>query len=366
MTPQFTSVLVAAVAGAIAAGSLGCNAVDCGVGTIESNGSCLPADNMPDEAQCGDGTKLGPGGTCIPELEVVCDPDTTEEQVDPGTGVITCVGIGTPTDCATDLPCAAPMAGRSTICGRLFDSQTDQPIEAAGATGALCDPDNPTADGPCSFKLSYVDALQFAMTPTSTPELMSDSTIVDDCGRFKATNIALSSFGFTGIAIDDAAGTGDRVKLTGVALDDDTAKPARRFAGYVTRNETDLAWTTTSGIAGESFATRGVLAAVFRHGPMSVAGVAMRRGGNPIADDDFYFTDASNSTRNTVSPAGGQAVTGMNGTALVIDAPAPTEHGGAGAEPAGCRWPASLAASIRGVVFMQIKQAETSGGAECP
>lgn len=364
MTPSLSSVLAAAFAGAVAAGSFGCDALDCGPGTIESNGTCVPSNLDPDPAQCGDGTVLGPGGTCIPEVQVICDPDTTEEQVDPETGVITCVGIGTPTMCSTDLPCPAPDAGKSTICGRLVDSQTDQPIAAAGATGAQCDLANPTTDGPCSLKLTFVDALQFAMSPSGATPLPSDPIILDDCGRYKATNITASSFGFTGIAVDDAAGTGDRYKLTGVALDDDNAKPARGFAAYATRNETDAAWTSSSGLTGNSLATRGVLATIFRHGTTPVAGVMVRRTGQVVAADDFYFDDPSPSTRNHIAPA--QNSTGTDGTALMINSIAPDNHDGVGGEPAGCRWPVALAASIPNVVFMQVKVAETTGGAECP
>src|SRR5262245_61247392 len=126
MTHHLTSALAAAFAGALAAGSIGCNAIDCGVGTIEQNGECVPADQDPDPAMCADGTVLGPGGTCIPEQEVRCDPDTTEEHEDMTTGVITCVGIGgSGTDCNIELPCPQPTAGKITICGRLLDTETD-------------------------------------------------------------------------------------------------------------------------------------------------------------------------------------------------------------------------------------------------
>ena len=359
--PVLSSGVVVALVGFA---NVGCDAVDCGTGTIEQNGTCVPADDQPGSAQCGPGTVLGASGKCEPEVVVVCDPDTTREEVDPETGEITCVGTGTQTGCAADLPCSEPSAGRLTICGRLYDTQTDQPIQAAGATGAPCTAT--TADGPCSLRIQFFDALQFAMGPTSTPELTpAGGLTVDDCGRYRAIDLPPSSFTFMGIAVDDASGAPDRYKLTGVALPDAEALPARGFRAYATRNQTDTAWTSTSGISGQSFATRGVLAAVFHYRELPVSGVQARRNSQPITADDFYFTDTT-AMRDTVSPAGGQAITGANGTALIINAPSPTNHDGAGAEPAGCQWPNSLAASIPGVVFVQIKEARTAGGVICP
>ena len=362
MTPHFTSMFAAAFVGTLAASSLGCDPIDCGPGTLENNGSCVPADNMPDDAVCGAGTKLGPSGTCVPDQLTFCDPDTTIEQIDEATGVITCIGAGG--GCATDLPCTAPTANNLSICGRLIDTETDQPIAAMNATGAACDPGNPSATGPCSLSVTFVDALQFAQNPqTATPHVPA-RFLLDDCGRYRAEDIGPSSFGFMGVAIDDATGTGDRYKLTGVALPDGDAKPARGFAAYGTRNETDAAW--SAAISGQSFATRGVVAAVFRHGAVPVAGVAIRRDSQAIVADDYYFSNTAPSVRSTVDTA--LTVTGANGTALAVNpgSASVAAHDGAGAEPSGCRWPSSLAAAIPGVVFFQLKVAETAGGAECP
>jgi hypothetical protein len=51
---------------------------------------------------------------------------------------------------------------------------------------------------------------------------------------------------------------------------------------------------------------------------------------------------------------------------LIINSPEVHNHSGMGGEPGTCRWPSSLAATIPNVVFVQLKIAETSGGAECP
>ncbi|MBK9034404.1 MAG: hypothetical protein IPL61_24580 [Myxococcales bacterium] len=356
--PILTSAFAVALGGVT---GLGCNPVDCGDGTIEKDGTCVPADDQVGQAQCGEGTVLGADGKCEPEMVVVCDPDNTTAETDPVTGVVTCHGTGTQTGCAPELPCPTPSGSNTSICGRIHDTQTGAVVAAVGATGTVCNPNAPTADGPCSLKLTFYDALDFATSSNPTP-LVPGLLTVDDCGRYAAINVPPSNLGFTGIGIDDANGVADTHVLTGVALPDGEAVPARGFEAFITRKATDTAW--SAGLAGESFATRGVIAMIFRHGAMPVAGVRVRRNSNPIPADDYYFTDAG-PERNSVDIAGTQSVTGANGSALVINAPSPTAHDGVGAEPAGCTWPNSLAASIRGVVFVQVKEAR-NGQVICP
>ena len=112
------------------------------------------------------------------------------------------------------------------------------------------------------------------------------------------------------------------------------------------------------------FANQGVLAMVFRHAGVPVAGVTVRQNGNVIPNDDYYFSDAGK-TRATIDPP--RTMTGPNGTALVLHSSSPVPHTGTGSEPAGCRWPTALAATIPGVVFVQLKDAElVGGGGPCP
>ncbi|MEZ4401580.1 MAG: hypothetical protein R3B06_16260 [Kofleriaceae bacterium] len=355
--PIVTGALLVALGGVA---GLGCANVDCGTGTIERDGTCVPADDNPGNAQCGMGTVLGPTGRCEPEEVVVCDPGTTREEVDPDTGVVTCVGTGG--GCAAELACPTPSGGKTSICGRIYDTENGSVIAATSPTGAACDPANPSADGPCSLRVLFFDALDFASNPTPVP-LVPGQLTVDDCGRFAAINIPASNLGFTGIAVGDAAGTGDRHKLTGVALTDSDAMPARNVKAFSTRNATDAAWTTSAALAGASFATRGVIAMIFEHNSQPVAGVTARRNGQVVAADDYYFSDAT-AARTTVDAA--LTSTGANGTALVINSTSVVNHDGTGAEPGGCQWPSAPAAAIPGVVFVQLKGAQVAGGAPCP
>ncbi len=344
--------------------NLGCDAINCGDGTIEQNGSCVPADDNPAAAQCGPGTVLGAGGKCEPELVVMCDEGTTTEEVDPVTGAVTCVGNSGTTGCENEIPCPAPSPGKITICGQLYDTETNAKIAEPLATGTACSAT--TADGPCSLKVQFFDALEFAMGPsTAVPKEPAGGLVVDTCGRFRGSDLPEASFGFMGVAVDDANGQPDDHKLTGVALANGDALPARGFHVYVTRNATDTAWTTTSGIGGQSFSARGVLALIFLHNT-PVAGVQIRKGANPITNNDYYFTDTTPTSRATVDTAAGRSTTGPNGTGLVTGFPSPDNYTGAGGEPSGCQWPQNLAGAIPGVVFVQHKDAVTPGGVECP
>lgn len=360
--PILTSALAVTAAGVV---GLGCDAVSCGDGTIERAGACVPADEQVGNAQCGPGTVLGADGKCEPEEVVVCDPDTTMEETDPETGVVTCVGTGTQTGCNRPIACPAPAAGRITICGQLYDAETDQPIVAAGATGAMCT-GAPTADGPCSLRVRFFDAVEFSMNPaTAVERIPAGGLVVDDCGRYRGSDLPMATFSFMGVAVDDAVGTTARHRLTGVAIGNDDALPARDFRAYATRITTDQAWSTSAGLSGASFATRGVYAAVFRYRDMPVSGVTATRTGGTLPSDDYYFSD-TNAMRTTVDPA--RATTGNNGTVLITDSVGAgvTDHAGMGAEPSGCQWPTNLAAAIPTVVFMQLKPAEQTAGVACP
>lgn len=267
-----------------------------------------------------------------------------------------------PTDCATPLPCPLPGVNRLTLCGAIYDLETDAPIANPGP-GAPC---SAGAGGPCALHVGFFDALEFAMGPsTAVPKEPAGGLVVDTCGRFRGADLPEASFGFMGVATDDATGQPDDHKLTGVALANGDALPARGFHVYATRKETDDAWTTTSAIGGQSFSARGVLALIFLHDD-PVAGVQIRKGANPITNNDYYFTDATPTTRSTVDTAAGRSTTGPNGTGLVTGFPSPDNYTGAGSEPPNCQWPQNLAGAIPGVVFVQHKDAVTPGGVKCP
>ena len=117
-----------------------------------------------------------------------------------------------PFDCAIELPCPPPLPGKLTVCGRLVDLETNAPVAVAHPTRTACT--GVTADGPCSIALSFVDFLEFSMNPVGYTPFVPESLVVDDCGRFRATNLDRPAFGFIGVVTDDAAGTSDRHRPT--------------------------------------------------------------------------------------------------------------------------------------------------------
>lgn len=266
-------------------------------------------------------------------------------------------------DCAVPLPCPAPPAGRATLCGRILDAETDEVVAAASPTRQACT--GVTTSGPCSLRVRYFDALDFAMNPTGAMPIMPETSMVDDCGRFRATNMARATFGFIGIAVDDAPGItpAEPHVLTGVTFTNALASEPTDVRAYATRVSTDQLWATGAGLTNQSFGQRGVLLKVFVHQGQPVAGVTVRRNDAPVPADDSYFSDAGR-TRRMVDPA--RSATGPNGSVLVLNGPSPIEHGGTGSEPAGCQWPRNLGASIPGVVSIDVVQAETPAGAACP
>src|SRR5262245_36069412 len=87
----------------------GCKSTDCGNGTAERDGVCVPANETVSAAACGPDTVLA-GTVCVPSPRRMCDPDTTDEVVDIS-GVHICVGTGA-TGCNAKLPCQAPTDGK--------------------------------------------------------------------------------------------------------------------------------------------------------------------------------------------------------------------------------------------------------------
>ncbi len=347
------------------ASQMSCTELECGVGTIEEDGVCVPADNtIPEDTRCADGTEIDPTTQeCVnTKTPTVCGPNTVED-VDPITGETICVGVGGG-GCAGPIACAQPNGGKVSVCGRLFDTETGAQIEADGATGAICDPDNPTADGPCALNIEFFDPLAFAANPTGTPPLAFDVKEIDDCGRFRGINVTRPFNGFMAVA-SESAGSGLDVRLTGIAFPVEMNERRDDLRAHVTLASTDEKWRVSAGdpFSGQTFADVGVFLPIYSHGDTPVSGVVITAGGAIKPDDDYYFDDTDPTIRSSVDP--GQSSTGVNGAGLLTNSSL-AQHGGQGAEPAGCEWPAALAAAIPTVVFLNEKEAESSPGEPCP
>lgn len=245
--------------------------------------------------------------------------------------------------CDAFLGCPGAGANMVTVCGRLFDLESGQRVQARHA-------------------IRFHDALDFAGNPDGATVLMPEELRQDDCGRYVARNVPRPSLGFLAISLDDGDDL-DELRKTVVAFPVTSGQVRSDQPVHALRRVTDAAWTEQSNVGGMTFADRGAILAVFTDGAgVRIEGVTITSNGSIRAADDFYFSDASVATRATVAPA--QASTGVNGAALLLNSPL-VEHTGTGGEPTGCTWPSELAASIPGVLFVQPFQAETPSGNPC-
>lgn len=237
--------------------------------------------------------------------------------------------------CDLNLTCPAASPNRVSVCGRILDVETSQPVE-----------------GPAVVDITPYDALEFAGNPNGATPLAYEDKLVDACGRFRLHNINRPSLGFLGLAVDDpSGGTADTYAMGAVAFAVGSGENRNRERVFAIRHATDAQWTSQAGLIGQSFVTRGALLAIFLDEEGEpVAGVTVTEAGATEPQNDYYFAGANPWTRTTVNPS--LTATGANGSALKIDS-ALVEHSGEG----NCvgTWDSALAASIPDVLFVTIR-----------
>lgn len=344
----------------------GCKTTECGEGTTERDGSCVPASEVIGNAKCGAGTELH-GDICEPVVPpAVCDPATTEESEPDENGVITCIGTGAATGCSARVACPAPTdANHQTICGQIYDFETGQPYQAVGATGAACAAGATT--GPCAMGVTALDAVAYVTTGGASGVLTTGAISIDDCGRYKVPDIALPAGPLIALGFDDAdvakRGPMGTTSLTAVATAKSPGGTTRDFEAFFLAPAVVAGWVG----AGVPFdMTNGIFAALFRGhatGRDPAAGVTVYRNGAKDMDHDYYFSNVANrTTLDSQSNA-----TTMNGGALFnIVGQMPTDvYTGQGALPAGCMWDFHAGASIGFAVFIQIFRPTNVSGMTC-
>ena len=340
-----------------------CKSVDCGDGTTERDGHCVPATETVATALCGPFTELH-GNQCEPVFPPTqCDLATTEPDVDE-MGVTTCVGTGAG-GCAAKLACPAPTSGKQTICGQFYDFETNQPFAQPGAMGAACTAGATT--GPCSLGIKAFDAVAFASNPLGTAPLTTGAVYIDDCGRYKVPEITLPAGPFVALA---TAGSGGTTNPVGVATPKGANTATKDFEAFIVRKATTDGWGTTPSLGA------GIYAAVYRGhrtGSDLVAGVTLTIApmSNPTAmtsdpTRDFYFV-AGSTNRTTLDGAAGASSTRDNGTALLSGANLGEVYSGAGGGlPASCIWEVHAGAALPGAVFIQIFRPTNAPSMTCP
>lgn len=345
--------------------SAGCEGVECGPGTIERDGACVAADETVGAAKCGNGTTLV-GDTCTPAREpTVCGPGTVREP-DTQNGVVVCRPEGGGGGgCGAAVTCPAPASGKQTICGQLYDLETNERFEAAGALGARCEPGATT--GPCALAIRAFDAVQFAMNPTMAMPLAVGESYLDDCGRYRLADITVPTGPFIGLGIDDAApamaGPLGITNVVGLATARAPDTAVKDFEAFIASKATTDAWTASGGppLSG------GIYAMLFRErrtGTALSAGVTATVNGAPVAAaSDHYFAGCS-SLRTSIDAAAN--ATGGNGTALVTGATLGNAYSGAGGLPAECRYSAHAGVALPNILFVQVARPTNNTGMTCP
>jgi hypothetical protein len=325
-----------------------CKTIDCGQGTTERNGSCVPSSETVSAAKCGPFTMLQ-GDMCVPMLPpTVCDPGTTAEDTDMSTHVTTCIGTGA-VGCSAKLACPTGTGGKQTICGQIYDFETGAPFAQAGATGAPCCPGATT--GPCALGIQAYDAVAFAQSGGASGALTTGAVLIDDCGRFRISDVSQPTVApVIALGVDDIAqpGPGGITNAAGVST---TAMPnsaSKDVEAFIVKPATIAGW------SGTSLAT-GIFALVYHSkltGTDLAPGVTVTRNGAADAGHTLYFASGA---ANRTALDGTAHVTGVNGTALyTITNPMLTDmYSGTSALPSNCTWESHGAAAIPGLVFIQ-------------
>jgi hypothetical protein len=371
MRRLFSLFMVLATVGVAAAP--GCTTVTCGVGTIERNGECAPADGIADPASCGSGTVLV-GDRCVTTVE--CDSNTTKPVMNPD-GSISCVGINDKSPCGVPISCPAPSTGKQTICGQLYDITDNSPFQASDGDGTRCDLATPTADGPCSLRMDAFNAVDFAGDPMGATPLNVGDKYLDNCGRYKFIDVTPPAAPFIGLGFDDAAaadaGPPGLTNAVGAALASNPDSSTDNFEAFIAPKATTDMWAN----GGPTVAT-GFHVLIFRKHKCDAngtctgdrfaaqSGVQIYKGAQAVPNSDTYF-EASD-TGHTMIDAGATS-TGMNGTGLLtgattIDGLVWTGMGGI-TDTTSCTWEQHAAASIPGVVTFQIYRPTDQLGHTC-
>jgi hypothetical protein len=347
-TRLILSVAILAAIASLAA----CKDIDCGDGTIEKDGECVPADETVGNATCGPNTVLQ-GSVCVPNVQ--CDPSTTTPMTDPDTGEITCVGTSGGLGCDQALPCPAPSDNNhQTVCGQIYNLEDDTKFAAADAKGVRCS--SITADGPCALGFKAFDAVTFAMNPSGTTPQQIGDNYIDDCGRYRLENIATPGSPYLGLGLDDAnsslAGPAGVTNTMGTGTLTAGGSATKDFDAFVAKKSFTDMWA-----AGGVSVSAGPIVNIFRAhqtGEAEAPGVTFTRNGNPAPNDDYYF-GANATTRDSID--GTASTTGKNGTVIVLNAKLSdgAVNSGTGGIDSTCVWDSHPAASLSMIVFVQVK-----------
>ena len=206
------------------------------------------------------------------------------------------------------------------------------------------------------MRMDSYDAYEFGNNPATAQKLQSDPFYMDDCGRYRITNIKTPTGPFIGLGLDDRdvamMGPSGNTNSVGWATPTVGGTSTKDLDGFIAKKSTTDAWTASNGPP----LSTGILTAIFfanQAGPTLQDGVQFTKNSATIPANTFYFT-AAGTTRTTVDT--NQTATGANGTALVTGAKVSdllAFSGTGGGLDTTCKWATHAGASLPNIVFVQ-------------
>jgi hypothetical protein len=348
-----------------------CKSIECAPGTIERNGTCQPADETTGTAKCGPFTVLQ-GDQCAPQFPpTICDPATTTPNVDPATGVTTCIGTGA-ASCSGAFACPTPASGKQTVCGQLYNFADNTKFAAANATGVQCTA--ATTTGPCALQMAAFDAVNYLSAPTTTAPQATGAIYIDDCGRYRIPDITPPAGPVIAIGLDDAGmpfGPSGVTVTTSIALPTQADTKTANVEAWIVDVTTVGTWQATGG----PMLANGIYAAIFRTHTCDAtgtctgdafanqSGVTITENSAPKAANDSYF--AAEAGRLHIDAAAN--LTSIDGTALYTPASLAAAYSGSGglSDNANCVWETHAAGTVPGAVFMQVYRPTSKPSKTC-
>jgi hypothetical protein len=272
--------------------------------------------------------------------------------------------------------CPAPSSNsKQTVCGQIYDLETNAPFAATGATGTRCS-GTPATSGPCALLMQAFDAQQFSTNPSGATPLAIGDECIDDQGHFYLADIDISTAPspLVGIGIDDAnmanMGPAGVTNAVGIAVNKIGGMTFKDVEDWIVKKSTTDGWVASGGPS----IANGIHVPIFRKHAVGAGdqfalqnGVVFTKNGSPIASDTKYFM-AGSTNRTTVDAAA--TATTDDGSALVINvslADGVLAFSGMGGitDTVDCKWPANPAAALPGIVTIQIYRKASQLGKTC-
>lgn len=367
----------------------GCEGTECGPGTREQGGLCVPISLLPGDGavvHCGTNTFLV-GNECVP-AQTLCGEFTEvqmelDDQGNP-TGGFICVGK--PQDVEENPPpeCPTTFGPSGEICINGWVHWLMDEESGTFLLGRMSDPETTEAT---SMAVKVYDPLLYAQDP-ATAQPIGVGEVNPKFGTFRVTDVAIPSNGIIALVADDLDdGVQDRWVLTGSAYG---AVPNENILGVVAfavSQEQNQAWTTAVG--GEShlaslgcatppggaphtIASCGTWVAIYASSVaadeiIGVEGVGPLMPGGPVPADRTFFpgiSEAGELVFDDPAPGvvwsddlGPHEWTGILGSVFYPSASLQNMNGvcgtGTPCSNAVCLWSEVLGGSVAGAIFVQ-------------